>query len=90
VVNNLLYIARKVQPKIVKKVVKKTATPIKKVVKKTAAKKSTSKKENYVAYLRPTPPMAIYKTLFDFKADFGANMGDPGTHPWSQGFPLTQ
>lgn len=34
--------------------------------------------------------MAIYKTLYAFKAVFGANMGDPETHPWSQGFPLTK
>ncbi len=35
------------------------------------------------------PPMGIYETLYAFRDAFGAFMGSPGTHPWSQGFPLT-
>ena len=35
------------------------------------------------------PPMGIYETLYAFKDSFGRFMGDKGTHPWSQGFPLT-
>ena len=35
------------------------------------------------------PPMGIYETLYAFADSFGAFMGTPGTHPWSQGFPLT-
>jgi len=35
------------------------------------------------------PPMGIYETLYAFCDSFGAFMGTPGTHPWSQGFPLT-
>ena len=35
------------------------------------------------------PPMGIYETLYAFKDSFGSFMGDKGTHPWSQGFPLT-
>ncbi|CAD7953870.1 unnamed protein product [Amoebophrya sp. A120] len=35
------------------------------------------------------PPMGIYETLYAFKDSFGAFMGTEGTHPWSQGFPLT-
>ncbi len=35
------------------------------------------------------PPMGIYETLYAFKDTFGAHMNTPGTHPWSQGFPLT-
>jgi 2-aminoadipate transaminase len=33
--------------------------------------------------------MGIYETLYGFKDSFGEFMGTPGTHPWSQGFPLT-
>jgi aspartate/methionine/tyrosine aminotransferase len=33
--------------------------------------------------------MGVYETLFRFAAATGAYMGDPGTHPWAQGFPLT-
>jgi len=33
--------------------------------------------------------MGIYETLYAFKDSFGQFMGTPGTHPWSQGFPLT-
>ena len=35
------------------------------------------------------PPMGIYETLFAFCDTFGRFMGTEGTHPWSQGFPLT-
>ena len=35
------------------------------------------------------PPMGIYETLYAFKDSFGSFMGENGTHPWSQGFPLT-
>ena len=35
------------------------------------------------------PPMGIYETLYKFADSFGAHMGGEGTHPWSQGFPLT-
>jgi len=35
------------------------------------------------------PPMGIYETLYAFKDSFGKFMGEQGTHPWSQGFPLT-
>jgi len=35
------------------------------------------------------PPMGIYQTLYAFKDTWGDYMGTPGTHPWSQGFPLT-
>ena len=34
-------------------------------------------------------PMGIYETLYAFQAACGQPMGDVGTHPWSQGFPLT-
>ena len=33
--------------------------------------------------------MGIYETLYAFKDSFGSFMGTEGTHPWSQGFPLT-
>ncbi|MFG0319405.1 MAG: pyridoxal phosphate-dependent aminotransferase [Planctomycetota bacterium JB042] len=35
------------------------------------------------------PPMGIYETLYAFRDRFGEFMGAEGTHPWSQGFPLT-
>jgi len=35
------------------------------------------------------PPMGIYETLYAFRDTFGEFMGAKGTHPWSQGFPLT-
>lgn len=41
------------------------------------------------AFLQKIPPMGIYETLYAFQDAFGCPMGDPGTHPWSQGFPLT-
>jgi aspartate/methionine/tyrosine aminotransferase len=33
--------------------------------------------------------MGIYETLYAFLETFGTYMGEPGTHPWSQGFPRT-
>jgi len=33
--------------------------------------------------------MGVYETLFKFIAATGNYMGDPGTHPWAQGYPLT-
>ncbi len=33
--------------------------------------------------------MGVYETLFRFAAATESYMGDPGTHPWAQGFPLT-
>jgi len=39
--------------------------------------------------LREFPPMGVYETLFKFAAATHAYMGEPGTHPWAQGFPLT-
>src|SRR5262245_18840757 len=39
--------------------------------------------------LRQFPPMGIYETLFRFAEVTHKYMGDPGTHPWAQGFPLT-
>ena len=35
------------------------------------------------------PSMGIYETLYAFRDSWGAFMGTEGTHPWSQGFPLT-
>ena len=43
-------------------------------------------KSNFLEYF---PPMGIYETLYKFQSIFGSYMGGPGTHPWSQGFPLT-
>ncbi len=40
-------------------------------------------------FLKYVPPMGIYETLYAFLAAYGSPMGDPGTHPWSQGFPRT-
>jgi len=42
-----------------------------------------------MAFLKYVPPMGIYETLYAFLAAYGKPMGDPGTHPWSQGFPRT-
>jgi aspartate/methionine/tyrosine aminotransferase len=41
------------------------------------------------SFLTHVPPMGIYETLYAFQNVFGAPMGEPTTHPWSQGFPLT-
>ena len=40
-------------------------------------------------FLNHVPPMGIYETLYAFQDTFGRFMGTDGTHPWSQGFPLT-
>ena len=40
-------------------------------------------------FLRYVPPMGIYETLYAFLATFGRSMGEPGTRPWSQGYPRT-
>ena len=40
-------------------------------------------------FLYHVPPMGIYETLYAFRDTFGRFMGTQGTHPWSQGFPLT-
>lgn len=42
-----------------------------------------------MTFLKYVPPMGIYETLYAFLGSFGKAMGDPGTHPWSQGFPRT-
>lgn len=39
--------------------------------------------------LREFPPMGVYETLFAFADATGRYMGEAGTHPWAQGFPLT-
>jgi hypothetical protein len=39
--------------------------------------------------LRRFPPMGVYETLFKFAEATGGYMGDAGTHPWAQGYPLT-
>jgi aspartate/methionine/tyrosine aminotransferase len=39
--------------------------------------------------LREFPPMGVYETLFKFAEATSKYMGEPGTHPWAQGFPLT-
>ena len=39
--------------------------------------------------LRQFPPMGVYETLFRFAEVTHRYMGEPGTHPWAQGFPLT-
>ena len=40
-------------------------------------------------FLYHVPPMGIYETLYAFRDTFKSFMGTEGTHPWSQGFPLT-
>lgn len=39
--------------------------------------------------LRQFPPMGVYETLFKFADATSKYMGEPGTHPWAQGYPLT-
>jgi aminotransferase len=39
--------------------------------------------------LREFPPMGIYEILFRFADATGSYMGDSGTHPWAQGYPIT-
>ena len=41
------------------------------------------------SFINPIPPMGIYETLYAFQNSFGKYMGSSGTHPWSQGYPLT-
>lgn len=40
-------------------------------------------------FLQNFPPMGVYETLFKFQEATGLYMGDAGTRPWAQGFPLT-
>jgi len=40
--------------------------------------------------LQQFPPMGVYETLFKFLDATSNYMGDPGTHPWAQGYPLTK
>lgn len=50
----------------------------------------TAAKQTKISFLSDNlPPMGIYETLYAFKDSFGDFMGGEGTHPWSQGFPLT-
>lgn len=46
--------------------------------------------DNPTSFLQPMPPMGIYETLYAFQAAYGEPMGEPGTHPWSQGYPRTK
>ena len=39
--------------------------------------------------LKYFPPMGVYETLFKFQDATGIYMGEAGTFPWAQGFPLT-
>ena len=39
--------------------------------------------------LNQFPPMGVYETLFRFADAVNQYMGDPGTHPWAQGYPIT-
>jgi aspartate/methionine/tyrosine aminotransferase len=39
--------------------------------------------------LKTFPPMGVYETLFKFADATSKYMGEAGTHPWAQGFPLT-
>jgi aspartate/methionine/tyrosine aminotransferase len=41
-------------------------------------------------FLQNFPPMGVYETLFKFQDATGNYMGDAGTRPWAQGFPLTR
>ena len=40
--------------------------------------------------LQQFPPMGIYEILFKFADATNKYMGDPDTHPWAQGYPLTR
>ncbi len=44
----------------------------------------------FQSVLNHFPPMGIYEVLFSFLDSAGTYMGNPGTHPWAQGFPLTE
>ncbi len=46
-------------------------------------------KATHEPILNQFPPMGIYEVLFSFLDATGTYMGEPGTHPWAQGFPLT-
>ncbi len=48
-----------------------------------------SEKQKNSFLIDDVPPMGIYETLYAFKDTYGQFMGTEGTHPWSQGFPLT-
>lgn len=39
--------------------------------------------------LHQFPPMGVYETLFRFAEATSKYMGDPDTHPWAQGYPIT-
>ena len=39
--------------------------------------------------LKYFPPMGVYETLFKFQDATNVYMGEAGTFPWAQGFPLT-
>ena len=41
------------------------------------------------SFLSKNEPMGIYQMLYAFMEAAGTYMGEPGTHPWSQDFPLT-
>ena len=45
--------------------------------------------KNKASFLTHVPPMGIYETLYAFQNAYGTYMGEKGTRPWSQGFPLT-
>lgn len=51
---------------------------------------NNSSRDCGTSFLRPTPPMGIYETLYAFQAAYGEPMGEVGTHPWSQGYPRTE
>ncbi len=51
------------------------------------AEKNAERAESFLS--DNCPPMGIYETLYAFRDSFGSFMGTEGTHPWSQGFPLT-
>lgn len=42
------------------------------------------------SFLQNVSPKGIYETLYAFLAAFGTYMDEPGTYPWSQGFPCTK
>ena len=49
----------------------------------------TDRSQNTDMILSQFPPMGVYETLFKFADATGKYMGDPGTHTWAQGYPLT-
>lgn len=64
-----------------------TASPCKKPRVAAAHNKELMTRESFLS--DDVPAMGIYETLYAFKDTWGEFMGTPGTHPWSQGFPLT-